>query len=118
MVVSRSMSGPRIQHYVSVMMAVVLLSIAIGSRAPQSRCRCHERKSSRSQTQDSKPCVFGQMRSLTASYVLPATVEPEERLALATVIISSLSRVGVGPQRGIGDRPRARAPPFSFSYAI
>ena len=118
MVLTRSMGRMRIRQYVSVMMAVVLLSLAIGSRAPQSRCRCHEKKSTRSQAQDSKPCVFGQMRSLTASYVLPATVDPEERITLATVIISSLSRIGVAPQRGVIDRPRARSPPFFIPHTI
>jgi hypothetical protein len=118
MVRSRTMRGIRIRHYLSVMMAVVLLSLAIGSRAPQSKCRCHEKKSTRSQTQDSKPCVFGQMRSLTASYVLPATVGPEERLTLATFVASALIHTGVGPQLGMSDRPRARSPPAFNVFSI
>jgi len=114
MVLTPAMGRLRIQQYISAMMAVVLLSIAVGSRAPQSKCRCHERKSSRSRTQDSKPCIFGQMRSLTASYVLPASVEPEERVTLASIVVSILSSEGVGPQRGLSDRPRARSPPYFF----
>jgi hypothetical protein len=93
-------------------MAIVLLSLAVVSRAPQSKCRCHERRgSSRSQTQDQKPCVFGQMRSMTASYVLPATIAVEEKAPLAWIPIVHSSLEGVSYQAGISDYPRARSPP-------
>ncbi len=107
------MLGSRFRQSISAMMAIVLLSLAVVSRAPQSKCRCHERRgSSRSQTQDQKPCVFGQMRSLTASYVLPATVEVEEETPLDFIPIAHFALEGVGSQVGASDYPRARSPPL------
>jgi hypothetical protein len=107
------MFGLRFRHSISLMMAVVLLSLAVVSRAPQSKCRCHERKSaSRTQKQDQKPCVFGQMRSLTASYVLPASVEAQESERLSFLPIIHSARDGVALRIGIYERPRARSPPL------
>lgn len=107
------MAGSRSQKTLSAFLAVVLLSLAVVSRAPQSKCRCHERRqsSSRPLKQEQKPCVFGQLRSLTASYVLPATVGPDEQRSVASVpaIINSLA--GLAPHVGIDARPRARSPP-------
>lgn len=109
------MAGTRFQKSISAIVAVVLLSLAVVSRAPQSKCRCHERRqsSSRPQKQEQKPCVFGQLRTLTASYVLPATVVPQDRepAALVAVIINPL--VGLAPHIGVDARPRARSPPAS-----
>lgn len=109
------MAGTRSQKTISAIVAVVLLSLAVVSRAPQSKCRCHERRqsSSRPQKQEQKPCVFGQLRTLTASYVLPATVVPQDRepVAFIPVLINSLA--GLAPHVGSGARPRARSPPDS-----
>lgn len=106
------MFGFRFRQSLSLMMAVVLLSLAVVSRAPQSKCRCHERKSaSRSQKQEQKPCVFGQIRSLTASYLLPASVEAEEGNRLSFVPIIHSAREGVTLRIGTYERPRARSPP-------
>ena len=106
------MFGSRLRQSVSLMMAVVLLSLGVVSRAPQSKCRCHERKNaSRTQKQEQKPCVFGQMRSLTASYVLPASVEAAENERLSFLPILNSARHGVASRVGTYDRPRARSPP-------
>jgi hypothetical protein len=108
------MFGFRFRQSLSLMMAVVLLSLAVVSRAPQSKCRCHERKSaSRNQKQEQKPCVFGQMRSLTASYVLPASVEAEKPPRISFLPITHSSRYGVASRSGTSERPRARSPPVS-----
>ena len=106
------MFGFRFRQSLSLMMAVVLLSLAVVSRAPQSKCRCHERKSaSRTQKQEQKPCVFGQMRSLTASYVLPASVVAEDNNQLSFLPIIHSARDGVTSRVGTYERPRARSPP-------
>lgn len=102
----------RIQRAFSVMMAVFLLSLAVISRAPQSKCRCGARKTT--SAQEAKPCVFGQMRSLTGAYVIPASVSPKDESILvsrpreASVAYRSVFRVG------IADRPRERSPPASL----
>jgi hypothetical protein len=86
--------------------------LAVVSRAPQSKCRCHERKStSRTQKQEQKPCLFGQMRSLTASYVLPASVAAErgERISYLPILHTSLD--GISLRTAVLERPRARSPP-------
>jgi len=107
------MFGFRFRQSLSLMMAVVLLSLAVVSRAPQSKCRCHERKNaSRSQKQEQKPCVFGQIRSLTASYLLPASVEAEEANRLSFVPIIHSAHEGVTLRIGTYERPRARSPPL------
>lgn len=51
------------------------------------------------------------MRSMTASYVLPATIAVEEKAPLAWIPIVHFSREGVSYQAGISDYPRARSPP-------
>lgn len=107
------MRGLRFRHSISAMMAIVLLSLAVVSRAPQSKCRCHERRgTSRSQTQDQKPCVFGQMRSMTASYVLPAAIVVEDEAPLTWIPIVHFSLEGMTYQAGTSGYPRARSPPI------
>lgn len=107
------MLGLRFRHSISAIMALVLLSLAVVARAPQSKCRCHERRgTSRSQTQDQKLCVFGQMRTLTASYILPATIDVEEETHLNFIPILHFAVEGIGSRAGRSDYPRARSPPL------
>lgn len=69
----RVMQLSRTRRFFSVTMALLVLSVALVSRAPTSKCRCHERrKPAKQQQQQSTPCVFGQLRSLAASIVMPA----------------------------------------------
>jgi hypothetical protein len=122
------MVGTRSQKTLSAIVAVVLLSLAVVSRAPQSKCRCHERRklssqsassqpaSSRPVKQEQKPCVFGQLRTLTASYLLPAAVEPQSREPVASVLVTSNSLVGLAHHVGVNARPRARSPPFTIQF--
>jgi hypothetical protein len=106
------MFGIRLRQSISMIMAVVLLSLAVVSRAPQSKCRCHERKSaSRTQKQEQKPCLFGQMRSLTASYVLPASVDAKESKRFSLLPTVHSARDAMAPRAGMYERPRARSPP-------
>jgi hypothetical protein len=51
------------------------------------------------------------MRSLTASYVLPASVEAQESERLSFLPIIHSARDGVALRVGIYERPRARSPP-------
>lgn len=100
------------RHWISTFLAVLLLTLSVVSRAPQSKCRCHERKSARQQQQqDSKPCVFGQLRSLTASFVLPADVEADEANSEGSFIESNLALVDQVSSAGFLLRARARSPP-------
>lgn len=104
----------RKQRYFSAFLAVLLLSLSVISRAPQSRCRCHERKSARArQAQEAKPCVFGQMRSLTASFVLPPAVDTDDDLKLSDRPVSKTLQFSEGARSGRLLTARARAPPAS-----
>jgi len=97
----------------SVMMAVFLLSLAVISRAPQSKCRCGGRKAATAQ--ESKPCVFGQMRSLTGAFVLPASVSPKDRSVLVVRPLEVHLPHGYSPRGELKDRPRERSPPVSMT---
>jgi hypothetical protein len=91
--------------------AMVLLSLAIVSRAPQNKCRCHEKKSGRTQTQQGKPCVFGQMRSLSSSYVLPISIQPEEKSKPTLTVTVAFPKSSGRAAGGEVERPMARSPP-------
>ena len=102
----------RKRRYFSAFLAVLLLSLSVISRAPQSKCRCHERKSARArQTQEAKPCVFGQMRSLTASFVLPSSLATDDRIKLSSLPTSQILQAQDVVIAGDFVRARARAPP-------
>jgi hypothetical protein len=106
---SRPMRVVRAQRFLALMMAVILLSLSVISRAPQSKCRCGARKTT--STQESRPCVFGQMRSLTGTFVLPASVEPKDTSILVNRPLEVAPASNDFSLVGITDRPRERSPP-------
>lgn len=89
---------------------MILLTLAVISRAPQSKCRCHERRSGRSE--QAKACVFGQMRSLTASYVLPAAAEVEHGVLLSECPAQRAVLETACLLTGSWYRALARSPPY------
>lgn len=105
---------PRSVRFLSAFLAVLLLSLSVISRAPQSGCRCLERKSARArQAEESKKCVFGQMRSLTANFVLPASVDTEVATKISQTPFEVSLRYEQEGLPGIPLRARARSPPRS-----
>jgi hypothetical protein len=106
----------RTHRFFSVTMALFVLSVALMSRVPTSKCRCHERrKPAKQQQQQSTPCVFGQLRSLAASIVVPAGASADLILEFNPFHDLEVSDFSTRELHGRVFTANARAPPNAFS---